>query len=76
MPKELILDRMTGRRVCPYVEQAIIYKYNPPKVEGKCDVCGSDFVQRKDDSEETVKERLDVYEKQTQPLLIITRAIN
>ena len=40
-----------------------------PKIHGKCDVCGSDVVQRKDDAEETVKERLDVYQRQTQPLI-------
>ena len=44
-------------------------KFNPPKVEGKCDVCGSEVIQRKDDTEETVKERLDVYDEQTQPLI-------
>ena len=43
-------------------------KFNPP-IEGKCELCGSDVVQRKDDTEETVKERLDVYERQTQPLI-------
>ena len=39
------------------------------RANGKCELCGSDVVQRKDDTEETVKERLDVYEKQTQPLI-------
>ena len=44
-------------------------KFNPPAKAGVCDVCGSDIVQRKDDTEETVSERLDVYERQTQPLI-------
>ena len=44
-------------------------KFNPPTNDGKCDLCGSDVIQRKDDTEETVKERLDVYENQTQPLI-------
>ena len=42
---------------------------NAPSVEGVCDVCGDNVIQRKDDVEETVKERLDVYERQTQPLI-------
>ena len=60
---------MTGRRVCPSCGASYHIKFNPTKVEGKCDICGNDVVQRKDDTEETVKERLDVYERQTQPLI-------
>ena len=69
VPSEFILERMTGRRVCPSCGASYHIKFNPTKVEGKCDVCGSDVIQRKDDKEDTVKERLDVYEKQTQPLI-------
>lgn len=69
VPKENIFERMTGRRVCSKCGASYHIKFNPPKVEGKCDLCGSEVVQRKDDSEETVKERLDVYDKQTQPLV-------
>ena len=69
VPSEFILERMTGRRVCPSCGASYHIKFNPTKVEGKCDVCGSDIIQRKDDKEATVKERLDVYEKQTQPLI-------
>lgn len=69
VPKEDIFDRMTGRRVCSKCGASYHIKFNPTKVEGKCDLCGSPVVQRKDDSEETVKERLDVYDKQTQPLV-------
>lgn len=69
VPKEDIFDRMTGRRVCSKCGASYHVKFNPTKVEGKCDLCGSPVVQRKDDSEETVKERLDVYDKQTQPLV-------
>ena len=60
---------MTGRRVCPSCGASYHIKFNPPAVEGKCDVCGSDVIQRKDDTVDTVKERLDVYERQTQPLI-------
>lgn len=69
VPTGFILERMTGRRVCPSCGASYHIKFNPPTVIGKCDVCGSDVIQRKDDAEETVSERLDVYEKQTQPLI-------
>lgn len=69
VPKENIFERMTGRRVCSKCGASYHIKFNPTKVEGICDLCGSAVVQRKDDSEETVKERLDVYDKQTQPLV-------
>ena len=59
---------MTGRRVCPSCGASYHIKFNPP-ANGKCELCGTDIVQRKDDTAETVKERLDVYEKQTQPLI-------
>ncbi|MCY6483477.1 adenylate kinase [Clostridium aestuarii] len=68
VPSEFILERMTGRRVCPSCGASYHMKFNPPKIEGKCDDCGNDVIQRKDDTEETVKDRIDVYEKQTQPL--------
>lgn len=69
VPGEFILDRMTGRRVCPSCGASYHIKFNPPKSEGKCDACGNDIVQRKDDAEETVKDRISVYKKQTQPLV-------
>ena len=69
VPTGFILERMTGRRVCPSCGASYHIKFNPPNVAGKCDVCGSDVIQRKDDTEETVSERLDVYERQTQPLI-------
>ena len=69
VPNEFILERMTGRRVCPSCGASYHVKFNPPTVEGKCDLCGSEVIQRKDDTVETVKERLDVYEKETQPLI-------
>jgi adenylate kinase len=68
VPRESILDRMTGRRVCPECGVSYHVKFNPPKIENKCDKCGSTLIQRKDDIEETVKSRLDVYYKQTEPL--------
>nr|WP_207710475.1 adenylate kinase [Clostridium senegalense] len=67
--KEFIIDRMTGRRVCPDCGASYHVRFNPTKVEGKCDICGSVVIQRADDTESTVKDRLDVYETQTQPLI-------
>ncbi|MBM6858936.1 adenylate kinase [Clostridium saudiense] len=69
VPSNFILERMTGRRVCPSCGASYHVKFNPPTKAGVCDVCGSDIVQRKDDTEETVSERLEVYERQTQPLI-------
>lgn len=69
VPRENILNRMTGRRMCRNCGASYHVTFNPTKVEGKCDLCGSDVVQRKDDTEDTVKERLNVYDKQTQPLI-------
>ena len=68
VPREFILERMTGRRVCPSCGASYHIKFNPAK-DGKCELCGSEVVQRKDDTAETVAERLDVYENQTQPLI-------
>lgn len=69
VPKSFIIDRMTGRRVCINCGASYHVRYNPTKAEGKCDVCGSDVIQRADDNESTVSERLEVYDAQTQPLI-------
>lgn len=68
VPTDFILERMTGRRVCPSCGASYHIKFNPA-VDGKCGLCGTEVVQRKDDTKETVKERLDVYKEQTQPLI-------
>jgi adenylate kinase len=69
VPDEVIIDRMSGRRVHVASGRTYHVKYNPPKVAMKDDVTGDDLVQRKDDLEETVKNRLDVYHRQTEPLV-------
>lgn len=69
VPEKFILERMTGRRVCEACGASFHVKFNPPKNSGKCDLCGGRVVQRKDDTEETVAERLSVYKRQTEPLI-------
>lgn len=76
VPTNFILERMTGRRVCPSCGASYHVKFNPPTEDGKCSVCGSDVIQRKDDTVETVQERLDVYQRQTQPLIDFYKAKN
>jgi adenylate kinase len=67
--KEVILQRLGGRRVCPSCGANYHVVNMPPKVEGTCDNCGARLVQRPDDREETILNRLKVYEKQTAPLI-------
>ncbi|NYE58108.1 adenylate kinase [Carboxydothermus ferrireducens] len=68
VPREELIERLTGRRVCRQCGATYHVKFNPPKVEGVCDACGGELYQRSDDSLETVSNRLDVYEAQTAPL--------
>ena len=65
----IIVDRMTGRRGCPKCGSMYHIKYNPPKQDGVCDACGEALIQRKDDNEETVKNRLKVYHETTAPVI-------
>ena len=69
VPDEEIIKRMSGRRVHLASGRTYHVVFNPPKVEGKDDVTGEDLIQRDDDKEETVKERLRVYHDQTEPLI-------
>jgi len=66
---EEVIRRMTGRRVHPGSGRTYHIIFNPPKVDGKDDDTGEDLIQRDDDKEETVKERLKVYHDQTAPLM-------
>ena len=68
VPDDVILHRMSGRRICPNCQASYHVVDNPPRVEGVCDKCGGRLVQRKDDAPETVKARLEVYHKETEPL--------
>ena len=65
---ETIMERMSGRRVCESCGASYHLVAVPPKQEGVCDKCGGKLVQRKDDAPETVKARLEVYHKETEPL--------
>jgi len=69
VPDDLLVERLTGRRTCKNCGMMYHIKYKPPKVEGKCDVCGGELYQRPDDNEETVRNRLKVYHEQTAPLI-------
>lgn len=67
--KDILMERLTGRRICKNCGATYHLVFNPPAEEGKCDRCGGELYQRADDNEETVQNRLDVNLKQTQPLL-------
>lgn len=69
-PREEIIDRMITRRVCPNCKATYNIKINKPKVDGICDKCGTELIQREDDkSEEAINNRLEIYDTQTAPVL-------
>jgi len=67
--REELIDRLTGRRVCDECGATFHVKFNPPKEEGVCDDCGGELIQREDDTEDTVRERLRVYRENTEPVV-------
>jgi len=69
MPREVIFDRLTTRRTCTNCGEIYNVKSKPPQVEGICDVCGHDIVQRDDETVEAIENRLQVYREQTAPLV-------
>ena len=69
VPDAEIITRMSGRRIHPASGRTYHVRFNPPKFAGKDDLTGEDLIQREDDTEATVKKRLDVYHSQTKPLL-------
>ena len=68
VPDEVIINRMSGRRACLKCGATYHIQYNPPVVENTCDACSEELSLRDDDREETVKNRLEVYHEQTEPL--------
>ncbi|MEV0218659.1 adenylate kinase [Streptomyces sp. NPDC050704] len=70
VPEDEVVKRIAGRRVCRNDSAHVFHvTYSPPKKEGVCDVCGGELYQRGDDSEGTVRKRLEVYHTQTEPII-------
>lgn len=67
--EEKLIKRLTGRRICTVCGASFHVVFNPPKVEAKCDYCQGALTQRADDSIEAVMSRLNIYRKQTEPLI-------
>jgi adenylate kinase len=68
IPDEVAVARLAGRRTCARCERTFNMELKPPKREGVCDQCGGELVQRADDAESTVRHRLEVYHRDTEPL--------
>jgi len=71
-----VVKRLGGRRVCNKCGSSFHVEYSPTKNDGVCDKCGGDVVQRKDDNEDTIRQRLQVYKEQTKPLIDYYRGKN
>jgi len=69
VPNDVLMNRMTGRRMCSQCGASYHIVFNPPKNASQCDICSGELYQRSDDSADTVKNRLEVYEQQTEPLI-------
>jgi adenylate kinase len=69
VPAEVLIERLTGRWSCKQSGHVYHQKFNPPKVDGICDIDGSELYQREDDKSETVLKRIEVYLTQTAPLI-------
>jgi adenylate kinase len=69
VPRDVLIERLAGRRVCPNCGATYHVVFNPPKVDGVCDKCGSKLIQREDDTPEAIGRRLDLYDEKTAPLL-------
>jgi len=65
----VIIERLSARRVCTKCSAIYNLNYDPPKVADKCDACGGELIQRDDDKEETIKKRLEVFNNETLPLV-------
>jgi adenylate kinase len=76
VPEDVLIQRLTGRWTCRAQGHVFHIKYNPPKKSGYCDFDSSELYQREDDRVETVKRRISVYLKQTQPLIDYYRQRN
>lgn len=68
VPDDVVVTRLAGRRTCSRCERTYNPQLKPPRAEGICDNCGGQLVHREDDREETVRKRLEVYHRDTEPL--------
>ncbi|HEY8447146.1 MAG TPA: adenylate kinase [Thermomicrobiales bacterium] len=68
-PRETLIARLAGRRYCPKCGATYHVTFNPPRVQGICDRCGGELIQRADDTPEAIRRRLDLYDEQTAPVL-------
>jgi adenylate kinase len=73
--EEELLRRLSGRRICRQCQKPYHITDSPPKVAGVCDVCGGELYQRPDDTEESIKKRLEVYSEETAPLIDYYRRV-
>lgn len=69
VPEDELVRRLTGRRICPECDATYHVEFAPPAEAGSCDDCGAELTQRDDDTEDTVRERLRVYEENTAPVV-------
>src|SRR5207237_3212404 len=69
VPRDEVVRRLGGRRVCPSCGTMFHVEFHPPTTPGTCDRCGTALVQREDDGDETIGRRLDVYARETAPVL-------
>jgi len=69
VPDWIIIERLSTRRICRKCGEVYNIRYLKPKIEGVCDKCGGPLYQRSDDTADVIKERISVYERQTQPIL-------
>lgn len=68
IPDDVVVRRLAGRRTCVRCQRTYNVELQPPREPGVCDACGGELIQREDDQEETVRRRLDVYHRETEPL--------
>ena len=76
VPDDVLIERLSGRRICRQCQAPYHVAFSPPREAKTCDLCGGELYQRDDDQPETIKARLDVYHKQTAPLIKFYKGAN
>jgi adenylate kinase len=69
VPDDVLIERLSGRRICRDCQTSFHILFSPPREMQTCDLCGGELVQRDDDQQETIRSRIEVYHKQTAPLI-------